>query len=228
MNLLPLRKKIRTTLRLALTIACLVAASPTLIPVTGVPRASRAAADRESTTPFLATFIGQVTNGHADQITGVYSSGILADPVVQQPVGQATYISLADGTLTQFQSASAYGSQGFLAHNDLAGKSFALLAVGDLLVLVHGDGSLSFYRVQQVRRFQAVHPGSPYSDFIDTDSSSRLAYDELFYAIYGVSGRVVLQTCINADGIGSWGRLFVIALPLTLDGVTRFPKSGAE
>jgi hypothetical protein len=35
----------------------------------------------------------------------------------------------------------------------------------------------------------------------------------MFSRAYGGERRAVFQTCIAAEGNGSWGRLFVIALP---------------
>ncbi len=110
--------------------------------------------------------------------------------------------------------ADTYGSLGFLAHNYLAGKVFNELEVGNLIQVIHGDGHSTPYEVRIIRRFQAIEPLNPYSNFIDVESGSHLTATELFFQTYGVPGQLILQTCIAADGNDSWGRLFVIATPM--------------
>jgi hypothetical protein len=158
----------------------------------------------------LANFSQQVTNGNAGQITGIYSANLFALPVIQQPSGQAGYVSGAGNTATQFGMASGLG---FLAHNYLSGSLFFYLYSGAPITVVYGDGHSKNYQVSQIRKFQALSPDSPYSDFVDLASGSTLSASDLFYATYGVGGQLVLQTCISANGNSSWGRLFVIATP---------------
>ena len=158
----------------------------------------------------LADFSSQVSNGNSGQITGLYSENIFSLSVVQQPSGQAGFVSTSANTTTQFRMASALG---FLAHNYLAGSDFFSLYGGAPITVVYGDGHTSNYRVSQVRKFQALSPESPYSDFIDLATGGTLSATDLFYQTYGVSGQVVLQTCISSNGNSSWGRLFIIATP---------------
>jgi len=157
----------------------------------------------------LSTFTARVTNGNSGQITGLYSENIFALSVVQQS-GDASYVSTAGNTTTQFSMAAGLG---FLAHNYLAGSSFFSLYGGAPITVVYGDGHTKNYRVSQIRKFQALSPTSPYSDFVDLASGSTLTASDLFYATYGVGGQLILQTCISANGNSSWGRLFIIATP---------------
>ena len=76
----------------------------------------------------------------------LYVSELMAVPVVQQPSGQAGYVSTAAETLTQFAAASKYGTTGLLAHNYLAGTYFSNLSHGSVITLVYGDGSTQYYR----------------------------------------------------------------------------------
>ncbi len=165
--------------------------------------------------PSLSSFIEQVKNGAAREITGLYMKDLLSYPVIQQPGNQPAYVSPYDDQVTQFQSASAYGSLGFVAHNTLAGARFSDITTGDLISVVYGDGHYSRYKVIQIRRFQAIQPNNPYSSFIDLSTSTRLSVEDVFYQTYGVSRQLVLQTCISNQGADSWGRLFVIAVPYT-------------
>jgi hypothetical protein len=110
--------------------------------------------------------------------------------------------------------ADAYGSMGFLAHNNLAGSVFNELEVGNIIHVIRGDGRAISYEVNQIRSFQATDPGSPYSNFIDQKNGSLLSASDLFFQTYGIPGQLILQTCIAASGSDSWGRLFVIATPV--------------
>jgi hypothetical protein len=184
-------------------------ASPAAVPVTGAGNTVRSAAPL----PDLATFIAQVENGNNAQVTGIYSEGLLALPVVQQPADQPGFIATAADTATQFGMAATYGSLGFLAHNYLAGSLFYNLAEGTLIKVVYGDGHTWDFVVSEVRHFQAVSPNDPYSQFIDVETGATLTASDVFFQTYGVAGQAVFQTCIDKDGIGSWGRLFVIATP---------------
>lgn len=159
----------------------------------------------------LFQFVTRVITGKENVITGVYADDVLAYPVVQQPAGSAAYVSTQDSVVTQFALAAQYGNVGILAHNYLAGSSFFNLSSGQDIYVVYGNGETAHYVITAVRRFQALQPYSPYSEFIDLDTNVRYTSSKLFHEVYGRSETLVLQTCIAADGIDSWGRLFVIA-----------------
>ncbi|MDQ3004638.1 MAG: hypothetical protein M3R47_04550 [Chloroflexota bacterium] len=74
--------------------------------------------------PDFTVFSQAVQNGKADSLRGVYVPNVLALPVVQQPSGNAGYVSSNDDQATQFAMASQFGNVGLLAHNYLSGKSF--------------------------------------------------------------------------------------------------------
>jgi hypothetical protein len=98
-----------------------------------------------------------------------------------------------------------------MAHNTLAGAEFSRLGIGDQIRLqVKNQGPQSYW-VTEIRRFQALAPLSPYSDFVDLQNGSRYSASGLFREIYGSDNDLVFQTCLEKDGNPSWGRLFVIA-----------------
>ena len=163
--------------------------------------------------PVLNTFVEQIRNDQAGELRGIYIPGIIAARVVQQPPEMDAFISSWENVVTQFGMASRVGSTGLLAHNYLAGKNFAMLQEGQKFFLVYGDGQTSSFRVSEILRFQALQPYSTESTFVDLQNESSLTTAELFMKVYGRPGQVVLQTCIEADGNASWGRLFVIAEP---------------
>jgi hypothetical protein len=174
-----------------------------------------------SALPTLEAFVIRVMNGDPDQLRGAYAPGLFASDVVPQPEGYPGFISRGEDVLTQFGSASEVGSIGLLAHDYLAGRHFPLLEPGQLVHLVYGDGRLATYRVSQSLRYRALQPRSAHSDFEYMAGRGRLGAAELFSTIYAHPGTLVFQTCIEADGLPTWGRLFVIALPSSYPGYTR-------
>jgi hypothetical protein len=162
----------------------------------------------------LDVFVEQVKNGQADQLRGIYIPGILAAPVVQQPSERDDFVSPWQNIVTQFSLASKVGSTGLLAHNYLAGKSFALLTSGQEFYLVYGDGRVAHFTVSEKLQYEALDPASASSKFVDLETGSTLTHSELFLKVYDRPGQVILQTCIEKDGQPSWGRLFIIAEPV--------------
>jgi hypothetical protein len=165
--------------------------------------------------PTLIDFSASVNNSNANQITGVYVQNLMALPVVQQPSGQAGYVSTSADTLTQFAAASKYGTTGLLAHNYLAGANFFNLSRGSIITIVYGDGHTKYFSVSAIKQYQALSPSSPYSQFINLSNPGvTLSSNDLFYETYGLGNVLILQTCIAKGNESSWGRLFVIAEPI--------------
>lgn len=160
----------------------------------------------------LETFAASLNKSDSSQLVGIFVKNVMAVKVVQQ--SSATYVSTSSGTVTQFGMASQYGSIGLLAHNYLSGASFSKLGSGTEIVLVYGDGSTKSYQVSAVKKYQALSPTDPYSNFVNLDNpDATLTSTDVFNETYG-SGGLVLQTCISKNGNSSWGRLFVIASPV--------------
>jgi hypothetical protein len=153
------------------------------------------------------------TTGDGDLLRGVYVANVLDLPVVQQPVDKPYYVSDRDGETTQFSLVSQYGNIGLLAHNTLSGKHFSKLAIGQEVRLEYGDGSAEYFVIKQILRFQALEPDSVASSFRNLDRNETISAVEMFNRAYVGEHRLVLQTCIAAQGDASWGRLFVVALP---------------
>jgi hypothetical protein len=163
--------------------------------------------------PGLGRFATALMNGQAGDVVGVYVSNVMALPVEQQPAGSPEYVSIEHNQLTQFAMPKEYGTIGILAHNYLSGSRFPQLGVDTEVVVVYGNGRIERYRVERIERYQALKPTSPFSDFVDVrDPDQRvLTSAELFRRIYTTPNQLVLQTCIEAAGETSWGRMFVVA-----------------
>jgi len=161
------------------------------------------------------SFVQSVSNGKANQVTGIYVEDVLANSVVRQPSDNASFVSTDPNEVTQFGLAAQYGSQAFLAHNYLAGAVFTTLTEGQIITLVYGDGSSQQFRIENIMRYQALSPNSTQSRFVDLESGEQLSASTLFHSVYNSDNPVVLQTCIAQDGVSSWGRLFITAVPLS-------------
>jgi hypothetical protein len=164
--------------------------------------------------PTFAQFIASLSYGSPDQVVGLYIPKIIAVPVIQQPPNDLDFVSSSPGIVTQFWLADQYGSKGFLAHANNVGKKFIDLKSGNRIFLVFGDKSFRTFIVSELLSFQALSPMSPYSYFRYLDNPKGIISNEdLFHQIYGRSGRIILQTCIEANGDPNWGRYFVVAVP---------------
>lgn len=163
--------------------------------------------------PDFTEFAKTVQNNQADVLRGVYVPDVLALPIVQQPAGDAGYVSYKDGEITEFGMASRFGNVGLLAHNNLSGKLFSKLAVGKEVRLVYGNGKVEYFEIKQILQYQALQPNSPYSSFRDLANNQKLTAEQLFKKVYQGDRHITFQTCIEANGNLSWGRLFVVAVP---------------
>jgi len=159
--------------------------------------------------PDLATFAISVLDGNQDVLKGVYVEDVMAFPVVQQPY--AAFVSDQPETVTQFGMASSYGVIGLLAHNFLGGATFFDLEQGQSVNLIYGDGDIDTYWVTDILRYQATSPNSIYSGFVDLSTGKGTDAEGMFRKVYMGEDQVTFQTCIAKDGVGSWGRIFIIA-----------------
>lgn len=176
-----------------------------------------APAGKESTDyPGLDEFSVKLANGRPDDVVGIYVPGIFALPVEQQPAGMPDFVAREHNMLTQFALPKEYGSIGILAHNYLSGSRFGQLAENTEIMVVFGSGQVTHYRVKTIEEFQALRPNSPFSEFVDLASPKgrALTSGDLFKRIYTTNHQLVFQTCIEAQGESSWGRMFVIATPV--------------
>ena len=167
----------------------------------------------ENILPDFTDFAQPIENGDANILSGVYVPNVMALTIVQQPSGNAGYVSNKDDQTTQFAMASQFGSVGLLAHNHLSGKSFSQIAVGQEVRLVYGDGKVEYFVVTETLRYQALEPDNQLSSFRNLDNYEVLSAEEMFKRVYAGEHHVTFQTCIAAHGILSWGRLFVLARP---------------
>lgn len=204
------------SLILTFSSATLISASlpPIIIPVTAQPSARQAAA--APTTRTLAEFIQSVTNGNPADLVGVYSPFTFALPITEQPAGKPGYVADEDGLATRFQLASDAGSIGLLAHYQRSGKAFTELTPGQEITLIYGDGSTRSYQVQTFITVQAIEPEEALTEFVSMDETqTRYSQEALFDLVYRQADRLVLQTCLTGQGSKTWGRVFIIAEPVS-------------
>lgn len=196
----------RITIKLNLLVFALTAffITPSFAPRVGYSK---------SVTPAFPDSSNLIQSGAANLLRSVYVPNVLTLPVVQQPADDPYYVSSHDGEATQFSIASQYGNIGLLAHNNLSGKSFSKLSVGQEVEVVYEDGRVEDFVITKVMRFQALQPQSQQSSFLNLDNSETLSANQMFNRVYTGSRHLTFQTCIQANGNASWGRLFVVATP---------------
>jgi hypothetical protein len=163
--------------------------------------------------PSLRNFSASVQDGKAKAIRGVYVPGFMALTVVQQPSGNSGFVSTKPESVTQFQLAARNGVTGFLAHNYLSGKEFFKLRDGLQVLAINGDGSLRRYRITGIYEFQKLTPGSNWSHYLDLQTGERLTTYQVFNWFYQGEHHLTFQTCLERDGIETWGLRFVVAEP---------------
>jgi hypothetical protein len=188
--------------------------SASLINVIHLPPATIDAWNSRQQLPSLNNFISTVTNGQSKSVRGVYVPGFLALPVVQQPSGNTGFVSGKPETVTQFQLAARYGVIGLLAHNYLSGVEFYRLMEGLKVYIIKGDGSRDRYRINKIKEYQKLTPGSNWSHYIDLETGERLTTYQLFSQYYQGDHHLTFQTCIARNGIETWGLRFVVAEPV--------------
>lgn len=174
--------------------------------------------------PPLDDFIGEVTSGDPAELRGLYASGVMAYEVLPQPEGSPAYVSHEQDALTLFEMALDYDTTGLLAHNYLAGADFFRLERGQVIHLIYGDGRTETFVIRRFLRYRALSPNSVTGNFVDLESGELLTAAQLFMKVYNRPGSLVLQTCIEAEGNRSWGRLFVIAEPFDENAPRSMPR----
>jgi len=152
-----------------------------------------------------------------EDVNGIYFGDNRYLRVVNQPGGKPEYVSDISGVATNFQLASRYGNIGLIAHNHLGGRHFCDLKIGDVVYVMNGVRQTRRYKVTSIHQYQALNPRSPRSNFIDLETRQTFSASEVFKHIYTGNHHLILQTCIEKGNIKEWGRLFIVAEPVSLD-----------
>lgn len=182
----------------------------------GGGQSAQAAAGPSTLTP-LTDFARKLPHGDSSTPVGVYVPGVLAYEIHAQPASNPGYVTSVDDAVSLFRLAQQHGTTGLIAHNYLAGELFFDLEVGQEVVILKANGSRQRYRIESIRRLQALSPWSPNSNFVDLDRDGQvLTALELFNQIYHGSDRLIFQTCIEYEGNPVWGRIFVTATPIEI------------
>ncbi len=180
----------------------------------GAVRDIQQSSEETDTKAAINDFISTVTDGKTGVIRGVYSEDNFGLQIIQQPNGQAGFVSTIDGVVTQFSMSNKYGITGLLAHNYLSGRHFSALEIGDIVKLVYGDGEIKEYQIADIQRYQALQPNSPNSQFLNLSTGEEISASQLFNRVYTGNHHLTFQTCIQEGSEDSWGRLFIVANPI--------------
>jgi len=159
----------------------------------------------------LEEFLASVTNGEADQITGLYIQGFGGFNVIQPSAGNDGSVSSEEGVLTQYLRPASNRVIGLLAHNFASGRWFDQFQTGNTLYVLFGDGRQEIYRLTGKERFQALNGNSPTSNFIDLSTGLHRSAMQVYQQNYSGKPHLTLQTCIQNEDNKNWGRLFLLA-----------------
>lgn len=197
---------------------------PGIVSIEQTPQANQAPLDEThaealtgSADAELAAFVESVRNQKQGTVAGIYAPGLFAMPVTGQPSGDESFISEEDYVLTQYATPAQYGVIAVLAHNYLnSGKLLAQLSPTQEVYVVFGEGKVAGYAVSAVQYYHALSPHDTRSDFRDLNGPGGevLTYDQLFTRVYTQKDKLVFQTCLEANGEISWGRIFILADPI--------------
>ena len=153
---------------------------------------------------------------HSNDLRELHIKNLVSLQITQQPPQNSNFVTPLPNYVTEFQTASTYGTIGLLAHNFLAGQYFFEILPGQEIELLYSDNQTEKFVVTQVKKYQALSPNSPSSDFTDLTTGEYFTASQLFKKIYKKqTGHLVLQTCIYANQNPTWGRLFIIAEPVS-------------
>ncbi len=175
------------------------ASGPQTLPVTG-PAAADAYAPA-----FVDAFAA--ADKSALKVTRVVVPGVFDYSVVQS----GNSVPSSAGVLGQYASAAKKNNIGLLAHNYLAGSSFFLLSRGMDVQVYYSNGQMKTFTITNVLRFQATNPADFGDAFLDA-AGKEISATSVFNRAYK-GGGLTFQTCINANGVSTWGLLFVQAVP---------------
>ena len=139
---------------------------------------------KNSRTPASVNDSRSISCNTSSVLSRVHIDGVLEFPIVQQPKGNDKYVSPVDGEITQFSTPSNFGNIGLLAHNNLSGRFFSNLKLGQDVHLVYGNGKIESFVITQILRYQALQPTNPYSSFRDLTTSNVLTVVQVFEKAY--------------------------------------------
>jgi len=177
----------------------------------GLPRTGRNTEVELDPQTNLDRFDQVLIHGQDGDLKTVSVAGLFELPVLQQNGRGPLFVSNREKSVTQFSLPKRYGNVGLLAHNYLSGSLFFNLDRGDSVVLIYSNGCRENFTVTEILRYQALDPEDPYTDFMDLQTSRILNSNSVFSQVYQGERHLTLQTCIEAEGEPSWGRLFIIA-----------------
>lgn len=159
-------------------------------------------------------FRNKVTNGEASRIMFFFVPDIGGFYVLQQPSSQDGIVSPVEGVLTQFRRPASQGVIGLMAHNYSAGKWFSRFSVGDEFFIIYGDGRVEAFQYKEAIRYRAINGKNVLSDFVDLSNGERESVDQVYERVYSGKPHLTLQTCIQEKDDLTWGRLFIVAVPI--------------
>ena len=125
-----------------------------------------------------------MSDGTSGYNRGIYSDENFALPVVQQPSGQAGFVSTIDGVTTQFSMPNKYGVTGLLAHNYSIRKTFLQIEYRGCYPIVYGNGEIKEYHIADIQKYQALQPNSQTVNLLNLIPGKNISATQLFKRVY--------------------------------------------
>lgn len=133
--------------------------------------------------------------------------------VLNNVVVQSGFEPPLNETIGQFEAAYQRNNIGLIAHSYLAGGDFFRLWPGMLVQATLADGSYQVFEIYKLTSYQASDPYDFSKPFVDLVTGDLLDPVEVFDRAYQLD-ELTFQTCIEIDGVPTWGVFFAQAKAL--------------
>ena len=152
--------------------------------------------------PNLEDFRRSVTNGRADQLTGLWVEGVLAFKVL--PGTSNTAPSTKD-TVSIYNWAEDHGVTGFLIHDYLGGTRLYHLNPGVRIAAIYGNGGVDRYVSRggtwyESKTYTSRGFKGPFRIWSCVDCSFDVTVQDIRWRHYTGAHRLAFQTCVTAEG----------------------------
>ena len=169
------------------------------LPVTGV-----------ASTPKIGAEIGPLQSAPIAPHGELIVIHVEVQDILDHAVVQSGWEVPVSEVIGQFELAAQMQNIGLIAHNHLVGGDFLRLRPDMLVRVTMADESIQLFEIYSLTSYQASNPYDFTQSFVDLATGDFLHPVDLFHRMYRPN-ELTLQTCIEIDGLPTWGVFFVQA-----------------
>jgi hypothetical protein len=153
----------------------------------------------------LEEFRRTVTNGHANQLTGIWVDGVLAFKVSP---GTHSYAPSTRNTASIYNWADNHGVTALLIHNYLGGTLLYQLNSGMYIAAIYGNGGVDWYVARndtwyETRNYSPSGFKGPFRFWSCGDCDFDISVEDIRWRHYAGTPHLAFQTCVEtADRVG--------------------------